>query len=151
MKPYVLRWAGTALILVALACPAGAQGFAWWRSTEFQQDIGLTKDQYGRIDGEFESSLPRLRQLKEELDRQEAELSRMIEADMDEAQLTQQIDRVETTRAALNKGRTLMLVHMRQVLTPEQRVKFKAARGQWERDHRHPGRGGAPNQPDHQN
>ena len=40
----------------------------------------------------------------------------------DEATLTRQIDRVETARAAANKTRSLMLVQMVKVLTPEQRA-----------------------------
>jgi Spy/CpxP family protein refolding chaperone len=150
MKPCVFRWAAVAVAVLALASPVGAQSFAWWRSDQFQKNVGLTKDQYSRIDNLYQSSLPKLRQTKQELDQQEAELSRMIEADTDEVQILQQIDLVEATRTTLNKTRTLMLLHMRQVLTLEQRVKFKAAHRQWERDRRGPGRGGDP-PADHRN
>jgi Spy/CpxP family protein refolding chaperone len=151
MKSFAVRSLVALAAVLALGTPAGAQTFAWWRSSQFQKDIGLTQDQYSRIDNVFQSSMLKLRQVKEELDRQEAELSSMIESDADESLLTQQIDRVESTRATLNKERTLMLLHMRQVLTPEQRVKFKAAHGQWERDHRRSGRGDGPPPPDARN
>lgn len=123
------------LLLLALAAPAGAQSFAWWKSDQFQKEVGLTTDQCTRIDNVFQGAIPRLRQTKQDLDQQEAELSRLIETNADEKLVTRQVDKVEATRATLNKMRTLMLFHMHQVLTPEQLVKFKAAHDQWEKDH----------------
>jgi Spy/CpxP family protein refolding chaperone len=38
----------------------------------------------------------------------------------------------------LNKNRTLMLLRMRQVLSPEQRVKLNKIHEQWDKDHRRP-------------
>jgi len=77
-----------------------------------------------------------LRQKKVELDEQEAELSRLIAANADEAVVTRQVDKVEGIRGTLNKGRTLMLLRMRQVLTPEQRVTLNKLHEQWDKDHR---------------
>ena len=56
--------------------------------------------------------------------RQEAELSRLIAVNADEWAVTRQVDKVEGIRANLNKTRTLMLLRMRQVLTPDQRVQL---------------------------
>jgi Spy/CpxP family protein refolding chaperone len=135
-----------ALFLLALAAPVRAQsspGFAWWRDPHVQKDLGLTADQSNRVDAVFRAALPHLRQRKTELDAQEAELSRLIQADADEAAIGRQSDHVEAIRAELNKSRTLMLVHMRQLLTPDQRVKLTALHKQREqqreqdnRDHR---------------
>ena len=61
---------------------------------------------------------------KAELDQQEDDLSRMIAANADEAAVTRQVDKVEATRAYLNKMRTLQLLHIRQILTPDQRTKL---------------------------
>ena len=124
-----------ALLLPAVA-GAGQSSFAWWRSEQFQKDLGITAEQSANIDSIFQATLPRLRQSKEELDRQEAELSRLIEANSDEVQVARQLDKVEATRGSLNKRRTLMLMHMRQLLSPDQRVKFKALHERWERDRR---------------
>ena len=55
--------------------------------------------------------------------------------------MTRQVDRVEQIRSHLNKARTMVIWHHRQLLTPEQRVKFKAMR---DRDRE---RGGAPAPP----
>jgi Spy/CpxP family protein refolding chaperone len=141
MRPPVFRWAVCGVLLLALTASLGAQSsFPWWKSEQFQKDLGLTSDQSAKIDGVFQATIAKLRQGKEELDRQEAELSRLIEHNADEAQVTRQVDRVETTRAGLNKMRTLMLFHMRQVLTADQNTKFKALHEKWLRDHpRHTG------------
>ena len=41
----------------------------------------------------------------------------------------------------MNKMRTLMLLHERQVLTPDQRVRLNKLHEQWEKDHAKPPRG----------
>jgi Spy/CpxP family protein refolding chaperone len=129
-------------LLLALAGSVNAQSFAWWKSEQFQKEVGLTPEQCARIDNVFQTALPRLRQGKEELDKQETELSRLIETNADEAQVTKQVDRVEAIRASLNKTRTLLLLHERQVLTPDQLVRFKAAHDKWVQDHPRPPRSG---------
>jgi Spy/CpxP family protein refolding chaperone len=130
------RGAVAILLLLALAPPVGAQSFAWWKSEPFQKEVGLNADQCTRIDNVFQSTLPKLRQGHDELDKQEAELSRMIEANADEGLVVKQVDRVEATRATLGKMRTMMLFHMHQVLTPEQLAKFKIAHDKWVQEHR---------------
>jgi Spy/CpxP family protein refolding chaperone len=129
-------------LVLALAGSVNAQSFAWWKSEQFQKEVGLTTEQCARIDTMFQTALPKLRQGKEELDKQEAELSRLIETNADEAQVTKQVDRVEAIRASLNKTRTLLLLHERQVLTPDQLVRFKAAHDKWVQDHPRPPRPG---------
>lgn len=129
---------GRLLLLVAfvwvMAAPAHAQAFYWWKCERSQRELGLTTDQSARIERVFEAALPQLRQTKAELDRQELELSRLIQINADEAQVLRQLDAVETTRGSLNKNRTLMLLHMRQVLTPDQRARLKAIQDQRQRD-----------------
>jgi Spy/CpxP family protein refolding chaperone len=132
-----------AVFVLALVAPIHGQsfGFPWWRDAQFQKDLSLTTDQASRIDGVYQSAVPNLRAKKEELDQQEAELSRLIAGNADELLVTRQVDRVETIRANLNKMRTLMLLHMRQVLTPDQRVRLNKMHEQWEKDHAKPPRG----------
>jgi Spy/CpxP family protein refolding chaperone len=126
------------LVVLALGTAARGQsfGFPWWRDPQFQRDLSLTTDQSGKIDAVFQQTIPTLRQKKSELDAQEEELSKMIAANADEAAVAKQVDRVEAIRASMNKMRTLMLLHMRQVLSPEQRVKLNKLHDQWEKDHR---------------
>jgi Spy/CpxP family protein refolding chaperone len=129
-----------ALMLLALTAPLHGQSFRfpWWKDAQFQKDLTLTADQVARIDRVFESTISLLRQKKEELDLQEAELSKLIGINTDEAVVTRQVDKVEGIRANLNKTRTLMLLRMRQVLSPEQRVILNKLSEQWEKDHRRP-------------
>jgi Spy/CpxP family protein refolding chaperone len=126
------------LLLLALAAPVHGQsfGFPWWKDAQFQKDLSLTAEQSARIDSVFQSTITLLRQKKVELDQQEAELSRLITANADEAVVTRQVDKVEGIRSTLNKTRTLMLLRMRQVLTPDQRVTLNKLHEQWEKDHR---------------
>ena len=128
------------LLPLAFAAPGRAQsfGFPWWRDAQFQKDLSLSPEQSARIDSVFQSSVTLLRQKKAELDQQEAELSRLIAANADEAVVVRQVDKVESIRATLNKSRTLMLLHMRQVLSPDQRVRLNKLHEQWEKDHQRP-------------
>ena len=100
---------------------------------QFQRDLGLTADQAARsTPSSNRRSL--LRQKEADLDRQEDELSRMIAAGADESLVTRQVDKVESTRASMNKMRTLMLLHEPQVLTPDQRVRLNKLHEQMFKD-----------------
>jgi len=100
----------------------------WWRDEHYQKHLALTTDQVSRLEAIWQAALPELRKGRDELDRQEAELSRLIETNADEAVVTRQVDKVENIRANLNKARSMMIWHHRQLLTPEQRVKLKVMR-----------------------
>jgi Spy/CpxP family protein refolding chaperone len=136
-------WVGRLLpvvLVLALAPPIHGQsfGFAWWKDTQFQHELGLSADQSARIDAIFQAAISQLRSKKEELDKQEEVLSQQIVAGADETLVTRQVDKVEAIRAHMNKMRTLMLLKERQVLSPEQRVKLSKLHEQWERDHKRP-------------
>lgn len=142
MRPsWLRRWlpAVWMVLVIGMARPAHAQPPSpfvpgpWWK--EFQKTLGLTDDQSSRVEAVFQAALPYLRHKRDELEMQEAELSRLIKTDADETVIAKQSDRVESIRGALNKSRTLMLLHMRQILTPEQRTKLNTLREQWDRDH----------------
>jgi Spy/CpxP family protein refolding chaperone len=139
MIPQRIRLTAAALLLSA--APALAQRpaqsprpFAWWKSEPFKNELGLTADQSARIDKIWETTRPELRQEWDELSKLEDKLSRMIQNDADESVLTRQIDRVETARASGNKTRSLMLVQMLKVLTPEQRTRFSVLHDRWQHD-----------------
>ena len=121
------------LVLCLLAAPAWAQGFKWWHSDRFKQELQLTPEQIARIEELFQGSLPEFRQHKRTLDLLETELARLINT-ADEAAVMQHADRVESERAALSKARTLMLVRIRRVLSADQREKFATLHQEWERN-----------------
>jgi Spy/CpxP family protein refolding chaperone len=134
-----------AVIFVLMVSEAvSAQPSRWWKTDPAKSELGLTADQTAKIEGIFEEAIAQLRQQKNDLDRLEDQLSRLIEASADEVQVTQQIDRVETVRATLNKTRTLMLLHMRQVLTADQRLRLNAMHDRLERQQRDRGRSRVP-------
>jgi periplasmic protein CpxP/Spy len=142
MRPEIRGWLAAALLLLALPAPVRGQsfGFPWWRDAQFQRDLSLTSDQTTRIENLFQSTVGALRSKKAELDQQEDELSRLIAANAEEGVVGKQVDRVEAIRSSLNKMRTLQLLRIRQVLTPDQRTKLNKIHDQWERDHRRPPR-----------
>src|SRR5215467_4785685 len=72
-----------------------APRFAWWRDERYQKHLGLTSDQVSRLEAMWQAALPELRKGRDDLDRQEAELSRLIESNADESVVTRQVDRVE--------------------------------------------------------
>jgi Spy/CpxP family protein refolding chaperone len=110
------------------------QAFPWWKSEPFKQDLGLTAEQSERIDAIWEMTRPELRAEWNELSTLENKLSHLIQKDADEAILSRQVDRVESARANVNKTRSLMLVRMLKVLTPDQRVRFKTLHDRWQQD-----------------
>src|SRR5437762_13967731 len=140
-------WWLLAVLLLAGSPLVHAQsfGFPWWRDAQFQRELSLTSDQTARIENVFQSTIAQLRAKKAELDQQEDELSRLIATNTDEQVVIKQVDRVEAIRSHLNKMRTLQLFHIRQVLTPEQRVKLNKMHEQWEHEHGR-GRGNNRNQ-----
>ena len=119
-------------VVFALSCSTAAAAQPvqryWWK---MEPTLALSTEQSTKIGGIFQEGIAQLRTQKDELDRLEAKLSHLIEAIATEAEVTQQVDRVEAARSTLNKTRTLMLLHMRQVLKPEQRLKLGALRDRW--------------------
>jgi Spy/CpxP family protein refolding chaperone len=151
MTSHVCRQLMTALFLLSLtagsALASNQQGPPprWWKTDAIVKELGLSADQSARIDQIFESTLPELRQERDELERFEAKLSRMIQDDRnDEATLARQIDRVETARASANKTRSLMLMRMYKILTTDQRQRFEQITKRWNDRGQSPGRGSRP-------
>jgi Spy/CpxP family protein refolding chaperone len=109
----------------------------WWQSENVKAEILLTPEQSQALEGIFQATLPRLRAEKEELDRQEQLLSRLVrEAAVDETQVIELMDNVEAARARVSKTRTLMLYRMYRTLTPAQREKLKLVHERQKKDRR---------------
>ena len=127
-----------ALILaVAVPAAASAQGFKWWQSDRFKTDLGLSPDQVTRLEEVYTGLRPKLTSGKEELDRLEAGLSKLIgEGVAPEGDVMKMVDQVEHSRAELAKSRTLMIYRMHQILTADQRLKMNALHERWEQERR---------------
>ncbi len=101
----------------------------WWKNPELAQELGLTDDQISQMEKIFQDHRLKLIDLKAALEKQEALLEPMIEADHpDESQVLAQIDKVAQARAELEKANARMLLGIRHVLTPEQWKKLEAER-----------------------
>jgi len=98
----------------------------WWIDPQLRAQLGVTDQQSKAVDEVWQQTAPKLHDAWRRLDQLENALSQMIQDAADEATVVAQIEKVESTRAELNKGRTLMLYRMYKVLTPEQRAKVKA-------------------------
>jgi Spy/CpxP family protein refolding chaperone len=136
MKPILFRVLLTLSPALLISGAVSAQPMQWWKLEPVKNELGLTVEQSASIEGIFKESMLELRQKKTELDHLEGKLSNLIETMADEAQVTRQIDRVESVRAAMNKTRTLMLLHIRQVLTADQHAKLNAIYARWEQERR---------------
>jgi Spy/CpxP family protein refolding chaperone len=113
----------------------GERRVKWWVDEKSRAELGITDQQAGEIEQIFQSTLPTLRQVRKDLDEQEAKLSQMIkEGTAPVSAVTEQVDRVENARAEMNKRRTVMLYRIDRVLSAEQRAKLKAWHEQRERD-----------------
>lgn len=111
--------------------PNDRERLKWWLYD--RAELGITDQQSRAINEIFESTVPRLRETRHELERAEEELSRTIkEHKADLATISLLVDRVESARSQHTKLRVLMLYRMDQLLSPEQRTKLEALRARRE-------------------
>ena len=120
--------------------PDDRERWKWWLYD--RPELGINDQQSASINAIFESTLPKLRETRQELDRAEEEMARIIkEHKADLAVVSGQLDRLESARSQHNKTRTLMLYRMHLLLSAEQRTKLEALRARRDadrRDRRHP-------------
>lgn len=119
---------------------AGEERVKWWQSDNVKAEIGLTEAQSVEIERIFQATLPRMRVEKEELDRQERALSKLMNGvSAGESEISLMVDRVESARAKASKTRLLMLYRMHQVLSPAQREKLDIVHSRQRGGRRGPG------------
>ena len=110
----------------------------WWIDPQLRAELAITDAQSAAVEDVWQKSLPKLRDGRGLLEKQEDVLSQMIATDVAETAVVAQIERVENMRADLAKGRTLMIYRMNKVLTPDQRAKVKAMMDKRESNRRGP-------------
>jgi periplasmic protein CpxP/Spy len=99
----------------------------WWMDPGLVQKLGLTGDQQKRIDALFQQNRLKLIDLSAGLQKEEAILEPLLEADRpEESQVLAQIDRIAQARAELEKANARMLLGFRGVLTLDQWKKLQA-------------------------
>ena len=122
------------------AKPAPRPPFKWWAIDKYKQELKLTAEQSAEIEKIFQASMERLRVDKDDFDREQGNFSRLMDkASVDDREFQRAIDRLEMARYYVSKERTLMLVRIHSVLTPEQRKGLEAIRkrNDAERDRQH--------------
>lgn len=103
----------------------------WWKDSELVKQVGVSDAQVQQMEKIFQDSRIPLIDAKAELERQEARLEPLMDAqNPDEKQLAAQIDKVAMARAGLEKAHAMMLVNMRRVLTADQWKKLQALQPQ---------------------
>jgi len=125
-----------------MPCPMGGPGMGrgghgmgmgmgkWWNNSELVKTLGLSDSQVQQIEKIFQDHRTRLIDLRAALEKQEAALEPLVEAERpDEAQVTAQIDKVAQARAGLEKSNAQMLLAIRRVLTVDQWKQLRSRGG----------------------
>jgi Spy/CpxP family protein refolding chaperone len=99
----------------------------WWKNSDVVAKLQLSDAQIKQIEDTFLDYRLKLIDLHAEVERQEARLQPLIEADQpDEAKVGAQIDLVIAARGKLEKTNTMMMLAIRRVLSVEQWKKLQA-------------------------
>lgn len=102
----------------------------WWKDSGLMKRIGVSDDQVTKIEKIFQDHRLQLIDLHADLEKQEAILEPLVEADQPtESQVVAQIDKVAQARANLEKSDALMLLAIRRVLTVDQWKKLRDVPG----------------------
>lgn len=106
----------------------------WWKNSDVVAKLQLSDAQIKQIEDTFLDFRLKLIDLHAEVERQEARLQPLIEADQpDEAKVSSQIDLVIAARGKLEKANTMMMLAIRKVLTVEQWKKLQSVQQERER------------------
>lgn len=106
----------------------------WWKNSEVVQKLQLTEAQINQLEQTFLDHRLKLIDLRADVERQEARLQPLIEADqIDEAKAVAQIDAVLAARAKLEKQNTMLMLSIRRVLSVEQWKKLQTIHHERER------------------
>jgi protein CpxP len=105
----------------------GEHRVPWWKAPETRAELSISDKQSKDIDDIFQETLPSLRAAKDELDKLDDAVTKLIkEGTADVSVVSRQVAQAEQARANLTTKRTVMLYRMHRLLTPEQRAKLDA-------------------------
>lgn len=134
--------------------PPGMAGFhgpamgKWWKDSNLVRELDVSDAQVRQIEQIFQDHRLDLIDLRANLEKQEAILEPLIDADNpDEAKVEAQFDKVAAARANLEKSNARMLLAIRRVLTVDQWKKLQARTRDRNFDYRGPRAPRPPRQP----
>lgn len=113
--------------------PGGGPGMhvpmAFWRNSDVVKQLGLTDQQVKQIEQNFTENRLKLIDLRSALEKEQLKLDTLMNADqLNEQQISSQLDAVIAARGRLEKANAMMGVQMRKSLTPEQWSKLRQLR-----------------------
>jgi Spy/CpxP family protein refolding chaperone len=98
----------------------------WWLQGEVQRALRLTRAQVWSLEWAFQETLPQRKALGRELESMNRKLqSAILAGDVDDATVSRLSVQAERVRAEQFIARTLMLLKMHRILTPEQRSRLR--------------------------
>lgn len=104
---------------------------AWWKNSEVVAQLQLSDAQIKQIEETFLEHRLKLIDLHADVERQEAKLQPLIEADQpDEARVGAQVELLVAARGKLEKANIMMMLAIRKQLTVEQWRKLQALQQQ---------------------
>lgn len=119
----------TAVAAAGIAAQEPVRRTRWWRAADMQRQLQLTPGQVQRLDRIFEQDLSERIAMSGKIAEKDRELQQVIDrGEADDATVMRLSAKVEDLRRQQNIRRTLMLLAMRRILTPEQRTKLTATR-----------------------
>jgi Spy/CpxP family protein refolding chaperone len=106
---------------------------AWWKNSEIVAQLQLSDAQIKQIEDTFLEHRLKLIDLHADVERQEAKLQPLVEADQpDEAKVSAQVELLVAARGKLEKANIMMMLAIRKQLTVEQWKKLQTLQQQRE-------------------
>lgn len=100
---------------------------AWWKNEAIAQALKLTDDQKAKIEKAFEDHWRSIVSDTEVLEREEAQLARLLEAErVDRGAVTSQTARVIQARGEVERSTAMMTIEMREQLTRTQWIQLQS-------------------------
>ena len=98
----------------------------WWRNKEVVKELQLTPDQVNKIDRIFKSNKGEIKAFHKELKSKENQLRSLIQnPDSTRGEVLELTDEINDIKSQGQKLKIQMLWEIREVLSPEQRIKLK--------------------------
>ena len=96
--------------------------FNWWKTDKYKQELKLSAAQSDEVELIVQGSLARMKADKEDLDRAQSDFRLLMEKPTaNQRELLKAAERLEMARYSIAKERTMMVVRIHSVLTPDQR------------------------------
>jgi Spy/CpxP family protein refolding chaperone len=111
--------------------PLRGFGGSWWKNSAVAEKLKLTDQQKQQLEKTFLDYRLKLVDLRADVQREELKLQPLMDADqLNETQISSQLDALLAARMKLEKTNAMMYVSMRKVLTAEQWKELRSMRAE---------------------